>query len=395
MHTHGDSIAEALAGNGEGPLTPLTIDRLRKVQSETLDGRWEAMLDDFRRRAPFKNLPALEQRGAFIRLGRFGRPGHGPGRKFGPPRQLHMPIPKCYPDWQEIASLGTGSFDYGSADTPQVVPINDPDSPSDGYAGYTSVAVTFPHTGQIGIGAAVGNLEGGSPWAASQTLYAGQGNRASASLTKGFPIPDFAQLAPNALTASCSVLLPACNFALIVGSQYGPSDAGSMVYLCGQATLDLVACNALSGELGGQFPSKSGSSALELFTELGFSTGGTDIPTSSNIPYVYGNTATSSLDSFDPAGITPNMSYDLSATIDAPPATANFLVVTVSVEVSAWTLPADVSFAVIDATGQNTGLPLLTIPLFPPWYLNDVTTSATNTQPIQITNLRVYGGKCG
>jgi hypothetical protein len=380
MHSHSDAIAQAVAGNGKGPLTPATIDKLRKAQSDALNSRWEAMLEDLRRRAPFKGLPSVEQDRAFLRLARLSRSvaGRKPRRRV----QRDSAMSDCSPGWQEIAALGPDGFDFGSADVPQIVPANDY-NPGDNITGNSTVAVTFPQEGQIGIGAATGAWCD-IVWEPTQTFFRLQGNRSSASLTKGFYVPNLPNLAPGALTATCNVLLPSPDLALIAGDPQVGGELATMVWICGQATLDVVACNIVDAIFGAPNPSKSASDSQELFIESGF--GQED----KNITNALGGNWDTVISDVDPSGVLP--AYELAATISQPLATSDFVIVTVSVEVSAWSLPSIQSIAFVDATGQNTGLPLLTAPGFIRPYTN---TSADNssfgTQPIQVTDLRVCG----
>ena len=377
MDSYSDAIARAVAGNRKGPLTPATIDKLRAVQSDSLNSRWEAMLEDLRRRAPFKSLPSVEQDRALLRLARLSR--SGARRK---PGQIHRDLGAgdCAQGWSEIAALGADGFDLGSADVPKVVPANDY-NPNDNITGNSTVAVTFPHDGQIGIGAAMGGWCD-IVWEPTQAFFQLRGNRSSAFLAKGFFVPNLPDLAPGALTATCNISFPPPNIGLVAGDPNVGGELATMVWVCGQATLDVVACNIVDAIFGAPNPSKSASDTQELFIESGF--GQED----KNVTNFLGGT----WDTVDNDIVDLVQNYELAATISQPLPTSDYIVVTVSVEVSAWSLPAIQSIAYVDATGQDTGLPLLTAPGFIRPYTN---TSADNssfgTQPIQVTDLRVCG----
>jgi hypothetical protein len=79
-----------------------------------------------------------------------------------------------------------------------------------------------------------------------------------------------------------------------------------------------------------------------------------------NVVNALGGTWDTVVDDVDPSGVLST--YELAATISQPLATSDFVVVTVSAEVSAWSIPAIQSIAVVDVTGQDTGLPILTAP---------------------------------
>ena len=377
MGSYGDSIARAVAGNGKGPLTPATIDRLRKAQSDSLNSRWEAKLEDLRRRAPFKDLPSVEQDRAFLRLARLSR--SVARRK---PRQIHKDsgTGDCGHGWSEIATLGADGFDLGSADVPKVVPANDYNLKHKLTANST-VAVTFPQDSQIAIGAAMGGWCD-IVWEPTQTFFRLQGNRSSAFLAKGFYVPNLPNVAPGALTATCNISFPPPNIALVAGDPKPEGELATMVWVCGQATLDVVACSIGDVVFGVPGPSKSASDTQELFIESGF---GKEDKNATNL---LGGT----WDTVDNDIVDMAQNYELAATISQPLPTSDFIVVTVSVEVSAWSLPAIQSVAWVDATGQDTGLPLLTAPGFiNPFSSTPLDSSAYTSQPIQVTDLRVCG----
>ncbi len=377
--SHGDAIAQAVAGNGKGPLKPETIDRLRKAQAGVLDSRWESMLEDLRRRAPFRNLPAIEQDRAFLRLARLSSVRKK--RKHPKPVNRSGGMSECSPGWTTIAVLDGEAFTLGSADVPNVVAAND-FNPNDNITGNSSVAVTFPEQGQIGLGAAAGGWCD-VVWDPSQTLFRMQGNRASAFLTQGFYVPNLATLAPGALSASCTVLLPPPYFALVAGDPK-QGDLSSLVYICGQATLDVVACNIVDAIFGAPNPSKSATDQQELFIEQAI--GVEDAGTSNAL----GGSWDTVIEDVDPSGF--SSAYELAATISQPLATSDFVVVTVTVEVSAWSIPAIQSIAIIDITGEDTGYPILTAPGYIPPYSGPYAgTTSAGTQPIQVTGLRLCG----
>lgn len=375
MQTYNDAITGALAGNGNGPLTSTTIDKLRKVQAEKLESRWEATLEGLRRRAPFKDLPVIEQNRAFLRLASLNR--SAPGRKPRQPLRRDTPMTGCSPGWNKIGELGPSGFDLGSADVPQVVPANDY-NPNDDITGNTTVAVTFPQRGQIGIGAAMGGWCD-IVWEPTQQFFELKGNRSSAFLAKGFFVPNLANLAPAALTVTCSVLLPSFGIALVAGDPKVGGELATLVFICGQATLDVVACNVINAIYGAPNPSKSASDVQQLFIESG--TG--DEPNDGSIN-TFGGSWGTVISDVDPSGI--QAVNNLSATISEPLASSDYILATISVEVSAWSLPAIQSAAMVDWTGQNTGIPLLTAPGY--LYPSGNTASA---QPIQVADLLVCG----
>lgn len=190
-------------------------------------------------------------------------------------------------------------------------------------------------------------------WDPIQTFLRLQGNCTSAFLTQGFYVSDLAKLAPGALSAACNVLLPAPYIGLVAGD---PKDGelATLVDVCGQATLDVVACNIVDAIFGAPNPSKNATDQQELFIEQAI---GMEDP---NVVNALGGTWDTVVDDVDPSGVLS--AYELTATISQSLATSDFVVVTVSVEVSAWSIPAIQSIAVVDVTGQDTSLPILTAP---------------------------------
>lgn len=349
-------MVRAIGENKQGTFTPETIEKLRKLQAKSLDARWEAKLEGLRRRAPFKDYPVLERNRALQRAATLSRRVSSSRRH---PNPVVLDSPACIPEWKMLGNLGPGGFSFGS--DPNVVPATD-NNPSDDITGNSIVSMTYPQSGQIALGAAAGEWCD-LVWNTKQTLIGMQGNRASASLFLAvFVPPNLGQVASHVLVVSCDVLIPSSPYIFLAGGYpQSPDGSGALAWVCGQATLDVLA----GPILGTQSDSKTSRTVQELFL----------LSETAN--------ATSSHDGGEWALSQP---LQLSTTMVEPPADSDLLLVTVSVEVSAWTLPATDSIAFIDSTGQGTGQPMLS---WPEGLVGGNT--AYQTQMIQVSNVQVCG----
>jgi hypothetical protein len=368
--------ALALFENKEEFLTAATREKLNKIQAKILNERWEAKLESLRRRAPFKDVPQLEQDRALVRLASLGR--RFSRTKTPRPVRRDPQSVGCPGGWHEIEASNNNLFDGGSAYAAQIVPANDFNL-GDNITGNATVAWTFPETGQIAIGAATGAWCD-IVWEPTQTFFSLQGNRASAWLDKGYYVQEtLGKAAPGALSASCTVAMPAPNLITVPGDPSVEGTYATFVWVCAQATIEIFA-----GGLGAIFgvPLKDAKSAS--YTDVLIMESAVGEPAPKGQVGGWGFSEDVDADS---------QSVELSVTMGEPPADSNFLVVTVSVEVSAWAMaPSTQPVALIDLTGQGNGVPLLTAPGYiTPYSLTNTDSSAYQTQPVQISNLHVCG----
>ena len=361
MEKHYQDVTTVLADWHGGPLSQEAIARLRTLQAQTSDSHWKTMLGELGKRLGLKDKPADEQARVLRRMLHLNRLMNG--RKSRRPVVKRDPAPRsCQNGWRQVAALGMGGFDFGSHDTPKIVPAN-PSQSSLGDEVNSVVEATFPALGQISLAAGVGEFRD-SNMTSTQQFGTMLGSRAHAGLTKVFSTKPLGTIAQHALMVSCGVSFPNINWGFLPESK----NPDELTWVCGQATLEVLT-GFPSLAYSGQTPVQGAVETVTLFA-------------AANID---GDFAVA----YEEPG--PASPVGLSATIPQPSPDSTCVYVVVAVALSAWIVPSTDAAAIVDGTGEATNLPLIS-------YANPIefggdaeASSASGFQPINIVDLRACG----
>jgi hypothetical protein len=363
------AVSEALSKRPKsGELSADVVRLLQGMERDSSKARWSNMMSGLRNRAPFRDTGKSrdEQLADIVKTARLMAASRRTG-KGGPPSHPSSSS-SCLPGWTNIASVGS-TFDFGSEEV-NPAKIGEP---GPGIAAFSQVGIPDPLRGAISMGVGLGSYCDVTFVANDESLNLLTGSHATASLSKIIPVETLAQLAPDALMVSASVLAPSVKLAMqSIGRSIGVS------WACGQATLDvtLVKPGYIPSNIA-ELPHFWAWNTATMFVEaspLDALWATTDSQNDSDVTFL----------PVGPANINGGNPTSLNVTIPRPIDGVTGIYATVSVDISLFMPDGQNAVGLIDATGNGHSNPVL---LYEPALID----SSAGTMPVLVQDVCVCG----